>query len=444
MKSMARLTGLLVIACSPCIAETETQVTRADADDHFYAEELFRRNGMELDRSDINRVVRGGGEAMVWVNSRFSGLPVFYHDRGYNFENGNVVKRARSDEIFVLGELLPPSSSFPIDHRPDIDPDDAAQTWLDRIRLVPQLRSYTPAGEPDVTLGFHNLHLSSDREPEYRLAWRVRPRLGKYPEAMISAKKGDILFFDSGIRSGGVVPNPGPRPPAGEAENLEETILGSWKSTKCFDRTIQRRLTFKADKTFAALDYVSPCPPGQTCADANLDIVERIGEWNVRTNGLYVDLANVRPRDDRYDDETRADFVPSSLIYDVRERVLTNPRTGGPLEKCEYRRIGESPGRAESICSAAVQGKIAWDYEDNKNWNPKNVSRLCAGAEDSEEPARCFDAAMHAGIDNRKWNWDQALNLCAGTTDAESVLACYEDEIQSGKERRLAITHCSE
>lgn len=98
-----------------------------------------------------------------------------------------------------------------------------------------------------------------------------------------------------------------------------------------------------------------------------------------------------------------------------------------------------------STCADAVQGKIAWDYNGNKTWGAANLNRLCAGAEDSTEPARCFEKVMHGGVNwggSTQWQWANALNLCAGTRDANATVACFETAIGSGKGWSSAIDQC--
>lgn len=73
-----------------------------------------------------------------------------------------------------------------------------------------------------------------------------------------------------------------------------------------------------------------------------------------------------------------------------------------------------SPSR---VCFNAVQGKIAWDGGDQRQWNPSNVDWLCAGAENSTEPAKCFEEVMSGRVNwggGTKWQWNNAINLCKG------------------------------
>jgi hypothetical protein len=101
---------------------------------------------------------------------------------------------------------------------------------------------------------------------------------------------------------------------------------------------------------------------------------------------------------------------------------------------------GSSPG-----CAEAVQGEIAWDYSGSTRWAATNVERLCSGAEDSDQPARCFDRVMHDGIDwggGTRWRWKNALNLCRGTLDADATINCFERKIARGVSWQKAIPQC--
>ena len=301
------------------------QITREQADDTYFAQQLFARNGIEIDIDLIGRVLRGPHETVVWTNGRFADLPVFYHEVGYSFDaNGRLDTRAGSDQPLLLGSTLPPSSAFPIDHRPDVTTGQAIATYQERARDDSFLGyGFTSPQELEAVLGFHNILIGRSERPEYRIAWRVRPRVGHYPVAMIGAKKGDVLFFDSGMRSAGPITPPAPTPP-----------------------------------------------------------------------------------------------------------IQLQPELPTP-----------------SVCHDAVQDKIAWDRQGQRNWNPDNVRRLCAGNEHSEEPAICFAQAMHGGVDRgdeSDWTWRDALRLCSGARDAEARISCFSSSVSDGIRGQQAIAGCSE
>jgi len=102
--------------------------------------------------------------------------------------------------------------------------------------------------------------------------------------------------------------------------------------------------------------------------------------------------------------------------------------------------------RTSNICANQVQGKIAWDYKGHKIWGPNNIDRLCEGAEQSVEPAVCFNRVMHGGINwggGTFWNWKNALDLCEGTRSAESTIGCFQGEIQKQRPWSNAIRTCN-
>lgn len=100
---------------------------------------------------------------------------------------------------------------------------------------------------------------------------------------------------------------------------------------------------------------------------------------------------------------------------------------------------------SQGACHDAVQGKIAWDYKGSKQWSGKNIASLCKGAENSTQPARCFDRVMHDGVNwggSTKWKWKNALNLCQGTQNAQARVTCFTDKIDEGTGWSSAISAC--
>lgn len=96
-------------------------------------------------------------------------------------------------------------------------------------------------------------------------------------------------------------------------------------------------------------------------------------------------------------------------------------------------------------CRRAVQGKIAWNYSGNKSWGTANLERLCRGAATSEEPARCFNRAMHGGINwggGTRWQLKNALDLCEGSTNATATISCFQGELQNTGSWKKATETC--
>jgi hypothetical protein len=103
-----------------------------------------------------------------------------------------------------------------------------------------------------------------------------------------------------------------------------------------------------------------------------------------------------------------------------------------------------APGKS-AICRNSVQGKIAWNYNRDTRWAENNIQRLCRGAEDSREPARCFSRVMHGGINwggGTRWKWENALQLCAGSRNASATISCFQSSRKKYGDWQRAIRAC--
>jgi hypothetical protein len=105
----------------------------------------------------------------------------------------------------------------------------------------------------------------------------------------------------------------------------------------------------------------------------------------------------------------------------------------------------ESSGSGTRACADATQGRVAWDYRGNTQWQAVNLADLCDGAEDSTEPARCFSTVMHGGVNwggGTQWQWRNVLSLCKGATNADAVISCFRRAVGAGKPWQDAIPAC--
>jgi len=106
-----------------------------------------------------------------------------------------------------------------------------------------------------------------------------------------------------------------------------------------------------------------------------------------------------------------------------------------------------APVSAARACADAVQGRIAWNYNGSTSWSASNVERLCAGRENSAQPAQCFERAMFGGTvksdGSDRWTWGEALALCAGAASADARIGCFSDRIAGGTETSAAINMCA-
>lgn len=107
-----------------------------------------------------------------------------------------------------------------------------------------------------------------------------------------------------------------------------------------------------------------------------------------------------------------------------------------------------APAVAKNACYDAIQEKIAYDYQGNTAWSPINIDTLCEGVETTQEPATCFDLAMHGGVLNRDrsptWNWQEASRLCSRTSSYERTILCFvQKRFDENFSRADAIAYCN-
>lgn len=135
---------------------------------------------------------------------------------------------------------------------------------------------------------------------------------------------------------------------------------------------------------------------------------------------------------------------PTGLVAVVQayNKPICNAPTPAPTRLVPTR-PAPPRGRAGS-CRAAVQGKIAWDYQGNRSWASGNLQRLC-GDDRSAEPAKCFQRVMHGGVSwggGTRWKWENALDLCERSRDANATVSCFQAALRAGQDWSAAITRC--
>ena len=128
-------------------------------------------------------------------------------------------------------------------------------------------------------------------------------------------------------------------------------------------------------------------------------------------------------------------------------RKKTASKTWGfiPFVAVRFSPVTPTSSTAQSTCGSRIQGKIAWDYKGSKRWNVKNVARLCRGVENSGEPGKCFNRAMHGRINwgnGTRWRWENAVDLCERTANADATIGCFQGAVGRGMHWSKAIAAC--
>ena len=318
----------ILLCCSGCGSAATPQQTDLD-----YALRLFEANQLDVAAGSVERVLRDEIETVIWVSAQYADLPVFYHQTGYSFDSdGNLSLQPGTNDARLLGIPLPLPSAFPIDHRPDITEVQVFDTFRDRVGREPAFpKLLKPDTTLHATLGFYNLNQRTSRPAMIRLVWRVMPTGSEIPVAMIGAKKGDLLFFDSGIRT--ITPEPAPPSPAGADQSSSDDpaaeFIGRWFGIRCASRGYRRDIEMRVDRTFSATDLVSPCPADVECIWDG--IVSRSGNWRLRGGGLIELLGSYH--------SNQAKPLPGGLRYNRTEDLLVEA-VPGESNPCEYGRAG--------------------------------------------------------------------------------------------------------
>ncbi len=118
-------------------------------------------------------------------------------------------------------------------------------------------------------------------------------------------------------------PAPEPEPPPAPT-----TFVGSWSSASCGDRTYERQLKVATDGTWAAMDLVSPCPPGAMCVWSG--IVPTNGTWAADGEAITLAFDGALPAQVKAL-PTRLALVPDGLLAAVEG------------ETCEYQAMAPEP-----------------------------------------------------------------------------------------------------
>ncbi len=181
-----------------------------------------------------------------------------------------------------------------------------------------------------------------------------------------------------------------------------------------------------------------------TIADAGQEVPDLVGKsladalQKLQAIGLGVGVVSSKPDKTKIQDTILIQKPVANKAVEkgaVVALTVVNPGKTSPV-----------PTRVATKCANAVQGKIAWDYKKNKRWAASNVKRLCKGAENSIEPASCFNRVMHGRINwggSTRWQWGNVLDLCEGSKNSTATISCFQKLIKRRVSWKTAISKCS-
>ena len=157
------------------------------------------------------------------------------------------------------------------------------------------------------------------------------------------------------------------------------------------------------------------------------------------------------------------------LRINGRTLALGAARLGFLLIALVFFQIGANAQTpAEQQCFDLVQGKVAYDQQGNKSWNPDNIRALCTGTVSPQTTVDCFTGQIAAGVTwspaiqacranptgtqtpeqecrnliqgkvaydkegNKNWDEANMADVCRGTTNPQATVDCFTARIAIG------------
>jgi len=180
------------------------------------AQALFNANDINIEgKYKIFRFVpyqNGGG--IVWVIPLYEDLRVLGNERAFHFQSGGVVKRDKEGNIYIGGHETLDLGSLAIESDPIVSPEEAMVIFSNRAAVItipsmtgkpgPAMKGPACAANPETLnaeLVFYVYTTLEHPQSLIVLAWKISCTDRKYPYGIINAQSGEVLYFDSGIRS---------------------------------------------------------------------------------------------------------------------------------------------------------------------------------------------------------------------------------------------------
>lgn len=111
------------------------------------------------------------------------------------------------------------------------------------------------------------------------------------------------------------------------APALAEAVVGTWENSSCGDREYLRRIVFSKNGTFAAVDAVSPCPPGAMCVWSG--IINWHGTYAIQGDVIAI-------KGEPLTGERQPESLPSEFVVVARSPLSIGERQASLV--CPYKR----------------------------------------------------------------------------------------------------------
>lgn len=139
--------------------------------------------------------------------------------------------------------------------------------------------------------------------------------------------------------------------------------------------------------------------------------------------------------------ETR-DRTGTSTVVQARPQMSAKAEPPAAVRSSGAPRAGQASG---GDCVVAATEIKPSKPESAAILGPVSAGRLCTGARDSAEPAKCFGRLMRGEVNwggGTRWEPSSAIALCAGTTSASRTIDCFGKAVDGGDPWQTAIRGC--
>jgi|GEM_PF-2906818 len=204
-----------------------------------------------------------------------------------------------------------------------------------------------------------------------------------------------------------------------------------------------RDLKDGARKLADALFKTGKTPPAASNGACKRPNVPRVTRESVRVVDRVTKLREGKRTDRRAKAKTpeRPGWAPN------RSQAAANAQAAGKSRR--GRTKAKDPKKTPHVdaagrCRELVQGRIPYDPSGRQAWPAADLTRLCSGTADGEQPGSCYTLAMSGRLkmNGRAWQPAEAIALCAGTSNARETVRCFVDKSRALQDAR-ALKACS-
>lgn len=180
------------------IVNQKKLVSNITPDELVIARDLFNRNNLNIDYFWISRIKIKEENADNNYSANYIVSAIYIYNKLPVFLGGDVLLHFDNSKNLTYQSGLAHSdfSSINLNITPKISKEDAASL------LIKKHPSFSSGQNLIAELGIANKKVGMGyRNPEFVLAWKITISGSGIPGAYVNAENGEVIYFDSGLRS---------------------------------------------------------------------------------------------------------------------------------------------------------------------------------------------------------------------------------------------------